>query len=90
MNYLASKGVNAMSFLTYNAGGDGDNVWPFVASDDKLHYDVSKLDQWQIVFDHAQQKGSTFTSSCRRRRTTTTSVATRPMAWRAAEEARPR
>jgi hypothetical protein len=57
VNYLASKGVNAISFLPYNAGGDGDNVWPFVSRDDKLHYDVSKLDQWQIVFDHAQQKG---------------------------------
>ena len=57
VNYLASRGVNAMSFLTYNAGGDGDNVWPFVASDDKFHYDVSKLDQWRVVFDHAQQKG---------------------------------
>jgi hypothetical protein len=57
LNYLASKGVNAVSFLTYNAGGDGDNVWPFVERDDKLHYDVSKLDQWQIVFDHAQRKG---------------------------------
>ena len=57
VNYLSSKGVNAMSFLPYNAGGDGDNVWPFVDRDDKLHYDVSKLDQWQIVFDHAQSKG---------------------------------
>jgi len=57
LNYLASSGVNAVSFLTYNAGGDGDNVWPFVERDDKFHYDVSKLDQWQIVFDHAQQKG---------------------------------
>ncbi len=57
VNYLASKGMNAMSFLTYNAGGDGDNVWPFVDRDDKLHYDVSKLDQWQIVFDHAQARG---------------------------------
>ena len=57
LNYLASKGVNSISFLPYNAGGDGDNVWPFVARDDKFHYDVSKLDQWQIVFDHAQQKG---------------------------------
>ena len=46
-----------MSFLPYNAGGDGDNVWPFVDRDDKFHYDVSKLDQWQIVFDHAQAKG---------------------------------
>ena len=57
INYLASRGVNSISFLPYNAGGDGDNVWPFVERDDKFHYDVSKLDQWQIVFDHAQQKG---------------------------------
>jgi hypothetical protein len=57
VNYLVSKGVNSISFLPYNAGGDGDNVWPFVARDDKFHYDVSKLDQWQVVFDHAQQKG---------------------------------
>ena len=57
INYLASKGVNSISFLPYNAGGDGDNVWPFVSRDDKFHYDVSKLDQWQIVFDYAQQKG---------------------------------
>ena len=57
VNYLASKGVNSISFLPYNAGGDGDNVWPFVERDDKFHYDLSKLDQWQIVFDHAQQKG---------------------------------
>src|SRR5688572_14592581 len=57
VNYLASEGVNAISFLPYNAGGDGDNVWPFAARDDKFHYDVSKLDQWQMVFEHAQQKG---------------------------------
>ena len=57
INYLASKGVNAFSFLTYNAGGDGDNVWPFVKRDEKMHYDCSKLDQWDIVFDHAQSKG---------------------------------
>lgn len=57
LNYLASEGMNALSFLTYNAAGDGDNVWPFVERDDKLHYDCSKLDQWQIVFDHAQAQG---------------------------------
>ena len=57
LNYLASRGVNAFSFLTYNAGGDGDNVWPFVERDLKLHYDCSKLDQWQVVFDHAQSLG---------------------------------
>lgn len=57
LNYLSGKGANAFSFLTYNAGGDGDNVWPFRDRDDKFRYDCSKLDQWQIVFDHAQSKG---------------------------------
>jgi hypothetical protein len=57
LNYLASKGCNSISFLTYNAGGDGDNVWPFIAREEKLRYDCSKLDQWQIVFEHAQKLG---------------------------------
>lgn len=57
LNYLAGKGVNSFSFLTYNAGGDGDNVWPFVSRNDKLRYDCSKLDQWGIVFDHATTLG---------------------------------
>ncbi len=57
LNYLASKGCNVFSFLTYNAGGDGDNVWPFVAREDKFHYDCSKLDQWGIVFDHGTRLG---------------------------------
>lgn len=57
INYLSSKGVNVFSFLTYNAGGDGNNVWPFIKRDEKYNYDCSKLDQWQIVFDHAQLKG---------------------------------
>jgi hypothetical protein len=57
INYLASKEMNTVSFLPYNAGGDGDNVWPFVSRNDKLHYDCSKLDQWQIVFEHAQASG---------------------------------
>ena len=57
LNYLASKGLNAFSFLTYNAAGDGDNVWPFIQRDAKLNYDCSKLDQWGIVFDHATSLG---------------------------------
>ena len=52
ISYLSSKGGNAFSFLTYNAGGDGDSVWPYVQRDDKLHFDCSKLDQWGVVFDH--------------------------------------
>lgn len=57
INYLSGKGCNAFSFLTYNAGGDGDNVWPFIQREDKLHYDCSKLDQWAIVLDHGTAKG---------------------------------
>ena len=57
LNYLADEELNAFSFLTYNVQGDGDNIWPHAARLDKLHFDVSKLDQWQIVFDHAQSRG---------------------------------
>ncbi len=57
LNYLSGKGCNVFSFLPYNAGGDGDNVWPFNAYGEKFHYDCSKLDQWGIVFDHATTKG---------------------------------
>ncbi len=32
-------------------------MWPFVERNEKLHYDCSKLDQWQVVFDHAQARG---------------------------------
>ena len=57
INYLQAKGMNAFSFLTYNAGGDGDNVWPFVSRDEKMHYDCSKLDQWGLVFDYGTRLG---------------------------------
>jgi hypothetical protein len=57
LNYLALKKMNTISFLTYNAGGDGKDVWPFVAYTEKVRYDVSKLAQWDVVFDHADKKG---------------------------------
>lgn len=57
LNYLSGKGMNAFSFLPYNAGGDGDNIWPFTSRNQKFNYDCSKLDQWNIVFTHAQAKG---------------------------------
>ena len=65
INYLASKHVNSIYFLTMNIGGDGSDVWPWVDikhpggshENDNLHYDISKLRQWGIVFNHAQQLG---------------------------------
>ena len=38
LNYLAATGVNSISFLPNNAGGDGDDVWPFTSNNDKTRY----------------------------------------------------
>ena len=57
MNYLASKGMNVAYFLTMNILGDGKDVWPYTSPDDFTRFDVSKLAQWEIVFQHMQQKG---------------------------------
>jgi len=58
LNYLASKGMNSVYFLTYNIdGGDGKDVWPWSDPNDKLSFDCSKLDQWEIVFSHMDRLG---------------------------------
>ena len=57
LNYLASKGMNAFSFLTMNIEGDDSNVYPYTGYNERLRFDVSKLDQWEVVFDHADQLG---------------------------------
>jgi len=64
INYLAASHVNSIYFLLMNVGGDGSDVWPWLAVDrkgnpanDNLHFDISKLRQWETVFDHAQRNG---------------------------------
>lgn len=57
LNYLASKGMNVAYFLTLNIKGDGKDVWPYASPDDFTRFDVSKLEQWEIVFQHMQSKG---------------------------------
>ncbi|WP_299313157.1 Ig-like domain-containing protein [uncultured Aquimarina sp.] len=57
VNYIASEGLNAMSFLTMNIDGDDDNVYPYVGSNQRTRMDVSKLAQWAIVIEHMQQNG---------------------------------
>ena len=57
MNYLASSGMNSVYFLTMNIGGDGKDVWPYASPDDFTRFDCSKLDQWEILFEHMQQQG---------------------------------
>lgn len=57
INYLASKGLNAFSFITNNIEGDDKNVFPYVDYDTYDRFDVSKLDQWEVIFEHADKLG---------------------------------
>jgi len=58
LNYLAAEGMNSVYFLTYNIdGGDGKDVWPWTNPQEKLRFDCSKLDQWDMVFSHMDQLG---------------------------------
>jgi len=61
LNYLSLQGVNSVYMLPMNLGGDGQDVSPFLGQAptdfDKLHYDVSRLHQWNLAFQHAQSKG---------------------------------
>ena len=65
LNYLSSRNVNSIYFLPMNIGGDGQDTWPYSgtitrsgsSSNDNLHFDISKLSQWETVFDYAEKKG---------------------------------
>ncbi|MEM6814658.1 MAG: DUF5060 domain-containing protein [Bacteroidota bacterium] len=57
LNYLASKGLNSVSFITNNIMGDDRNVFPYINYNTYDRFDCSKLDQWEIVFQHAQDLG---------------------------------
>ncbi len=64
VNYLSGKGLNSFSFITMSRDfGDTKNVSPFVEAGNNtpvpsyLQYDVSKLAQWEILFEHATVKG---------------------------------
>ncbi|WP_298502700.1 DUF5060 domain-containing protein [uncultured Maribacter sp.] len=57
LNYLASKGLNSVSFLTNNIKGDDQNVFMYVDYDTWDRIDISKMDQWEILFMHAQKLG---------------------------------
>jgi len=57
IDYLASEGMNAFSFLTYNHNGDDKNVYPYVDPNERTRIDVSKLAQWEIVLEHGTRSG---------------------------------
>ena len=57
VNYLASKGLNSQSFLTYSVHGDDRNVSPYIDSEDRTRISVAKTAQWEIVFEHMERLG---------------------------------
>ncbi len=57
VNYMAGEGMNAISFLTLNIGGDDRNVFPYLSYDERYRMDVSRLAQWETVFNHMDRKG---------------------------------
>ncbi len=57
INYLASEGLNAFSFLPMNIEGDDRNVFPYTDYNERLRLDVSRLAQWEILFEHADKLG---------------------------------
>jgi len=57
INYLKEQGINTHYFLLMNAYGDGKAAFPWKGKDDYYGYDVSKLDQWQFLFDYMMQEG---------------------------------
>ena len=57
VNYLHSAGVNSIYMLTMNIIGDGKDVWPYTDYNERYRFDCSKLDQWEVVFDHMESKG---------------------------------
>lgn len=57
LNYLASIGANALYMILMTETDDSDNTWPWVTRGSHLIFDVSKLDQWDIVFSHMDAVG---------------------------------
>lgn len=57
LNYLSSKEMNSVYFLTMNVQGDGKDVWPWTNEHERYRFDCSKLDQWEVVFDHMDDLG---------------------------------
>ena len=55
INYLSNESINVHYFVTHRTN---EAMSPFLnPGADHYTYDVSKLDQWQILFDHMMEKG---------------------------------
>lgn len=58
LNYIGRQHrASSLYIMMMSVKDDGDDTYPTVAHADKEHYDVSKLDQWEIVFTHSERVG---------------------------------
>jgi len=57
IQYLADERLSSLYFMTDNTGGDRDNVWPWVTKRDSEHFDIAKLDGWDLILDDLQAHG---------------------------------
>lgn len=60
INYLSESNVNSAYIITHNVNGDGFDTWPWIDHDETKRFDVSKLDQWNIVVSHMMKMGVVF------------------------------
>ncbi|MBT0584889.1 Kelch repeat-containing protein [Alteromonas oceanisediminis] len=56
INYLSAMGMQSQYFLTMNINGDGRDVWPYIDHEALERFDVSKLAQWDMVFQHLNNR----------------------------------
>jgi len=78
LNYLAGRAATPFLSSPTNAVATATMSGRSFRAMTSFHFDCSKLDQWQIVFDHAQQLGLYLHFKFRKPRTTTTATATAP------------
>ena len=57
INYLASEGMNVFSFIPMNIEGDDRNVFPYLNYNERERMDCSRLEQWEIIFEHGTKMG---------------------------------
>ncbi len=62
INYLAEQGAHSISTLVYSIdGGDDGRTFPWTSPNTKRRFDTSKLDQWETLFQHANNSGLNIT-----------------------------
>jgi len=66
LNYLSGVGVNSVYMINYGIdGGDGGDTWAWSCpnalvpdcNETKLGFDISKLNQWELVYQHMDEVG---------------------------------